>query len=333
MPIAVDAMGGDHAPGEVVAGAVQAARELQAPVILVGKEDFLKSELARYPDAGGLVSTWDAPEYIEMGESPGTALRRKPNASIAVAAQLVKRGVARGLVSAGNSGATVGAALMGMGRLAGVAKPAIATVIPLHRGQAILLDVGANVDCRPAQLVQFAVMGTVYARRVLGVDSPRVALLSIGEEPSKGDSRTKAAYKLLKETPLNFVGNVDGKDVFRGEADVVVSDGFVGNVVIKVSEGVVELIAALMAAQPDDVRAQFKAAMEPLRERVDWAEYGGALLLGVNGVCVISHGRSNSKAIARAVKVAQDGINANIVQGLQEAMLQMAPGRSEESSP
>lgn len=332
MPIAVDAMGGDHAPGAVVAGAVQAARELQVPVILVGPEDCLKGELASQPDAGGLVSIWDAPECIEMGEAPGTALRRKPKASVVVAAQLVKQGVARGLVSAGNSGATVGAAIMGMGRLSGVARPAIATVIPLHRGQAILLDVGANVDCRPTQLVQFAVMGTVYAKRVLGVDSPRVALLSIGEEPSKGDARTKAAYEMLKQSRLNFVGNVDGKDIFRGVADVVVSDGFVGNVVIKVGEGVVELLSALVAAQPEQVRAQFMSAMGPVREQVDWVEYGGALLLGVNGVCVIGHGRSNAKAVARAVKVAQQGIEANIVQGLQEAMLEHASGGVSQGS-
>lgn len=336
MPIAVDAMGGDNAPAAVVAGAVRAAGEFGISVILVGDESRLRGHLeeqagnydgARLKD---LVTIAHTSQWVEMGEAPAQALQRKRDASVLVSARLVREGRAAGFVSAGNSGAAVGAALLTLGRLPGVERAPIATIIPMHSGRAVLLDVGANVDCKPAHLLQFAVMGSVYARRALGVDSPRVGLLSIGEEPSKGDSRTKAAHALLAASGLNFVGNLDGKDTFRGAADVVVCDGFVGNLVIKVGEGVVDLIAALLAEKQGP---QAAAAMSSLADRVHWAEYGGAPLLGVDGVCVIAHGRSDAKAVAHAVRVANQAAESGVVEGLKQELPRHALTRCKPSEP
>jgi len=323
IPVAVDAMGGDHAPGAVVAGAVRAAGEFGIAVALVGDEQVLRAHVdeqaAQYDAARikDLVSIVHTSEWIAMDEPPAQALQRKRNASVLLAARMVAERKASGFVSAGNSGAAVGAALLSLGRLPGVERAPIATIIPLHSGRAVLLDAGANVDCKPAHLLQFAVMGSVYARRVLGVDSPRVALLSIGEEPGKGDSRTKSAHALLRESGLNFVGNLDGKDVFRGAADVVVCDGFVGNVVIKVGEGVVDLIAALLA---NTKGPQAASVLSSLADRVHWAEYGGAPLLGVDGVCVIAHGRSDARAVAHAVRVASQAAESGVVEGMRQEL-------------
>jgi glycerol-3-phosphate acyltransferase PlsX len=327
LPIAIDALGGDHAPEAVVAGAVEAARSLGLPLILVGREESVRREMDRYDLTGLDVQVHHAPEQILMGESPAAALRKKRGASILAAAELVKIGRASALVSAGNSGAVMGAALMTLGTISGVQRPAIATILPSRRGRAVLLDAGANVDCRPRNLVQFAQMGAVYASGVLGIENPRVALLSIGEEPEKGDARTKAAHALLRESGLNFTGNIDGHHVFCGGADVVVCDGFTGNVVLKVGEGAAEFFAELLAAEMrrEGLAERCGEVLKRLDHVVDYAEYGGGLLLGVAGVCVIAHGRSSAKAVAAAVKVAAQAVNGGITQTIRSCFEQQNP--------
>ena len=245
--VAIDAMGGDHAPAGIIAGALVAARHLQIGLLLVGARDAIRSELTRHPGAASLdIEILNAPERIEMADSAAAALRRKPGASIRVAAEAVKAGRAAALFSAGHTGASVIAAHAAFGRLPGVDRPALATIVPTRRTPAVLLDAGATVECRPQHLVQFAVMGAAYARVALGCATPRVALLSVGEEESKGNDLTREAYQLLKSAPVRFVGNVEGRDVYAGEADVIVCDGFTGNVTLKISEGLVETIEALL---------------------------------------------------------------------------------------
>jgi phosphate acyltransferase len=289
--IAVDAMGGDFAPRLVVDGAVSAAAHADFGVALVGRADAIDEELRRH---GALdrsrVRIVDAPDAVSMEETPSAALRRKPGASIRVAAELVARGEAAGLFSAGHTGATVLAAHAALGMLAGVDRPALAAAIPRPQHPAVLLDVGANVECRPAHLVQFAVMGGVYARVAFGIQSPRVGLLSIGEEATKGNELTREAHRLLKASPLLFIGNVEARDVYSGKADVIVCDGFTGNVALKVSEGLVEVLADFLT--------------EEFRRRVDYSEYGGAPLLGVGGVTIVGHGRSSAKAVHNAIVLA-----------------------------
>jgi glycerol-3-phosphate acyltransferase PlsX len=308
MRVAVDAMGGDHGPRVVVEGAASAARDAGVPVTLVGLPDVLRAEIDRLPDGAALdLSVVPAAEVVGMAEAPAASLRRKPDASIRVAAGLVARGDAAALFSAGNTGATVLAARGVLGLLTGAERPALATPIPTMKGTAVLLDIGANADCRPRHLVTFAVMGSVYARIELGHERPRVGLLSIGEEDRKGNELTREAHRRLRDSPLPFVGNLEARDIYRGDAEVVVSDGFTGNIVLKVSESLVEMIEALLqearqqsggdAGWPDD-------ALEAFRRRVDYSEYGGALLLGVAGPCVVGHGRSSVKAVRNAVVLA-----------------------------
>ena len=311
MRVAVDAMGGDHAPRVVVEGAVTAARASRLGVTLVGPADRIREELARIPDAGALdLVIVDAGDAVGMGDSPAQALRRTPRASIKVAADLVARGEAAALFSAGNTGATVLAARGAFGLLPGAERPALAATVPTERGMAVLVDVGANADCRPRHLATFGVMGSVFARVAFGLESPAVGLLSIGEEASKGNELTREAYGLLRASSLRFIGNVEARDVYSGAADVVVCDGFTGNVAIKISEGMVGMVEALLrdefsAAQ--DGRGDFtplRDAFEHLRRRVDYSEYGGAPLLGVAGVCVVGHGRSSVKAVVNAIIMA-----------------------------
>jgi glycerol-3-phosphate acyltransferase PlsX len=318
-PIAIDALGGDHAPQAVVAGAVEAARSFGLSLILVGREQSVKAEVDKYDLTGLDVQIHDAPEHILMGESPGAALRKKRGASILVAAELVKSGKASALVSAGNSGAVMGAALMTLGTIPGVQRPAIATILPCRQGRVVLLDAGANVDCKPGNLLQFARMGAVYASGMLGVEEPRVALLSIGEEPEKGDARTKAAHGLLRDSGLNFVGNIDGHHIFSGNAEVVVCDGFAGNVMLKVGEGVAEFFMGLLAAELKGAGLAERCGeiVKRLGQVADYAEYGGGLLLGVGGVCVIAHGRSGAKAVAAAVKVAAQAASGGIAETIR----------------
>jgi glycerol-3-phosphate acyltransferase PlsX len=320
MRIAIDAMGGDLGPSVIVDGALVAARHLQVGLLLVGAANAIEVELSRHPAARGLdLEVIDAPERVEMAESPATALRRKPRASIRVAAQAVRDGRAHALFSAGHTGASVMAALGAFGPLAGVDRPALATIIPTRTSPAVLLDSGATVGCRPQHLVQFAVMGSAYARVALGKETPRVGLLSIGEEETKGNDLTREAHQLLKDAPVHFVGNVEGRDVYAGEADVIVCDGFTGNVLLKVSEGLVETIESLLH---DELAATFggrvgyvlsRQAFRRFRRRVDYSEYGGAPIVGLNGLCIVGHGRSPAKAVANAVTMAVRAVKEDLV--------------------
>jgi glycerol-3-phosphate acyltransferase PlsX len=334
LPIAVDAMGGDLAPEVTVAGAARAARELGCSLALVGEEETIRRELRRYPGTDGLAVV-HAAETIGMEESPAAAIRKKRNSSIMVATELVSRGEAAAVVSAGNSGAAIGAALVRLGMIGEVERPAIATVMPAVGGQVVLLDAGATVDCRPRNLVEFALMGSIYARRVLEVESPRVALLSIGEEASKGNALTKAAHEMLSgEAQVNFVGNIEGNHVMSGGVDVVVCEGFVGNVVLKVAEGVAEsfrraLRQEVASAGPAGWLTQLTLGrrLKRFRDVLDYAKYGGALLLGVNGVCVISHGRSGAEAVLNAIRVAKESVERGMVEGISASIREASPRR------
>jgi phosphate acyltransferase len=305
--VAVDAMGGDDAPRPVVDGALAAARHFDLGVALVGPSDVLDTELQRFTDLdSSRVRVIDARDVVAMDESPSAALRRKPGATIKVAAELVARGEAAALFSAGNTGATVMAGHGAFGMLPGVDRPALAATIPTRTRPAVLLDVGASVECRPQHLLQFAVMGTVYARVVLGIETPRVGLLSIGEEATKGNELTRDAHQLLKAAPLAFIGNIEARHVYSGDADVIVCDGFTGNVVLKAGEGLVEMIEAEWSSTFTSRVGSLLArrALRHFRRRVDYSEYGGAPLLGVAGVAIVGHGRSSAKAVRNAVAMA-----------------------------
>jgi len=330
--IAVDAMGGDHAPGPVVDGALAAARYSGVAVTLVGRHDVVAGELARHADAATLdVEVVDAPEVVAMDEKAVLVLRGKPRASIRVATELVRSGAAAAVVSAGHTGASVVAAHTTFGMLKGVDRPALAPAIPTRHGMAVLVDAGATVECRPAHLLQFGVMGAVYARTLLGVASPRVGLLSIGEEEGKGNELTREAYRLLKAAPLSFIGNVEARDVFAGRADVIVCDGFTGNVVLKLSEGLVEMVEEQLGEELSSTFSSqvgyllSRRAFRRFRKRVDYSEYGGAPLLGAAGLVLVCHGRSSAKAIRNAVVSASrfvaDDVLAQVEQGVASAMV------------
>jgi glycerol-3-phosphate acyltransferase PlsX len=320
-------MGGDRGPEVTVEGAVAAARELGSTVILVGNEAVLRDHLARHDVRGLAMTVRHAPEAVEMGENPMSALRKKKHSSIRIGLEMVKKGEAEAFVSAGNTGAVMATALVVLGPLPGVERPAIAVVVPTVTHQAVLLDVGANVDCKPRHLVQFAIMGNVYARDILGQTRPRVGLLSIGEEESKGNELTREAFKAMEEEhSLNFIGNVEGRDVFSGIADVVVCDGFIGNVALKISEGLVETIFSLLREElKKDLRARVGSFLlvptfRRFKRRIDSSEYGGAPLLGVNGVCMISHGRSTGKAIRNAIRAAEGCVNIQVIAHIREGV-------------
>jgi glycerol-3-phosphate acyltransferase PlsX len=308
--IAVDASGGDHAPAAVVDGAVAAARHLEVQIALVGRTADVMSALDEHADWRSLgLHVVEAPDVIGMSDA-AAAVRRKPGASIRVAADLVAARQADALVSAGHTGATVVAAYGAFGTISGVDRPALAASIPTRNRPAVLVDAGANVECRPHHLLQFAVMGSVYARIAFGAERPRVGLLSIGEEETKGNELTRDAHRLLKASPLNFIGNVEGREIYSGSADVIVCDGFTGNVVLKTSEGLVETVEALLG---DELQGTFSSqvgyllsrrAFRRFRRRVDYSEYGGAPLLGVAGLAIVGHGRSSAKAIRNAIAMA-----------------------------
>jgi glycerol-3-phosphate acyltransferase PlsX len=331
--IAVDAMGSDHAPQVEVEGAVLAARDYGVAVQLVGPPVLLERHLARQNANSLPIAIVPAADVIAMDESPVKALRRKPEASVRLTAIEVREGRAQGMVSAGNTGAAMAAAKMELGTLPGVDRPALASVFPTKRGTpAVLVDVGANVDCRPQHLHQFAIMGEVYYRVMFGVARPRVGLLSIGEEATKGNEVVRETHKRLKESSLafDFVGNVEGRDVYGGDVHVIVCDGFIGNVALKISEGMVEAIMAMLKeAMSSNLTAQVgyvlsRQAYDEFRKRLDYSEYGGAPLLGIKGVCVICHGRSNPNAIKNAIRVAagfsEAGINEKIEKELALAV-------------
>jgi glycerol-3-phosphate acyltransferase PlsX len=317
--IAVDAMGGDLAPSAIVDGAVAAVRHLDVQIALIGSTARVRAALEPHGDWQALsISIIDAPDVVGMAEAPAAALRRKPGASIRVAAECVARGQAAALVTAGHTGAAVMAAYAAFGTIPGVDRPALATAIPTRGRPAVLLDAGASVECRPQHLLQFAIMGGVYARVALGVARPRIGLLSIGEEETKGNELTREAHRLLKAAPVHFIGNIEGREIYSGVADVVVCDGFTGNIVLKTSEGLVDTVEALLG---DELRGTFSSqvgyllsrrAFRRFRKRVDYSEYGGALLLGVAGLTIVCHGRSSAKAVRNAIAMA-DRFAANDV--------------------
>jgi glycerol-3-phosphate acyltransferase PlsX len=326
--IAIDAMGGDSAPHAEVQGAVQAVQEHQCGVILVGVEERIKEELRKYKTQGLPIEIVHASEVIAMNEPVSTAVRKKKDSSMRVAAKLVRDGRAAGVVTAGNTGACMAVIKLVVGSLSAVDRPALSTILPTGRGRpTILVDVGANVDCKPNHLVQFAIMGEIFSRTILGNLRPKVGLLSIGEEDTKGNELTKEVFRLLKSSPLNFVGNVEGRDVFKGETDVIVCDGFIGNVALKVSEGLTEMIMLLLKKDlASDLSSQIGAllsrkAYQNFKARVDYSEYGGAPLLGIKGVAIICHGRSTAKAIKNAVRVAHEycvnRVNEKIEDGIK----------------
>ena len=311
--IALDAMGGDNAPRAEVEGAVLAARELDVRVVLVGIEATVRQELARHRAKGLPIDVVNATEVIAMTDSPSQAFRRKKDSSVHVAARLVREGKADGLVSAGNTGAVMTTVRFILGTLAAVDRPALAAPFPTSKGTVtVIIDVGANVDSKPEQMEQFAVMGEIYYRAIFGTKRPRVALLSIGEEEMKGNELTREAANLLKQTTLNFTGNVEGRDVFNGDVDVIVCDGFIGNVALKISEGVVLHITGLLkTALTSSLSAKAgyvlaRKAFKEFRKKIDYSEYGGAPLLGVRGTAVIGHGSSNPNAIKNAIRVAAE---------------------------
>jgi glycerol-3-phosphate acyltransferase PlsX len=328
LTIAVDAMGADRAPKVEVEGAVRAARNLGVKVILVGRQEVVGQELELHEDRRDLpISIVDARDVVTMEDSAAKAFRAKRDSSIRVAARLVRDGSAAGFVSAGNTGAVMATAKMVQGVLPGVDRPALVGILPTASGSpAVLVDVGANVGCTPAMLCQFAVMGEIYSRVVLRRPKPRVGLLSIGEEEHKGNELTRAATPLLKMLNLNFIGNVEGGDIYGGQVDVIVCDGFIGNVALKVSEGLGDMVKRLLQESLEaNIKRKLgyvlaKAAFQDFRRRLDYSEYGGAPLLGVRGGTIICHGRSNANAIMNAIRVAAEFSVGNVNQGIEEEL-------------
>jgi len=309
--IALDAMGGDHAPEEIVKGAVLAARELPVEIILVGQEEVVRKNLAAADGAlPRNIEVVDAREVVEMDDTALAPLRKKKNSSIRICANLVAEGRAHAFVSAGNTGAAWTSARVVMGMIEGVSRPALAAIVPSTKGHTLLLDVGANVETKPIHLREFAVMGHFYAQMLFDNLQPRVGLLSIGEEEGKGNDLTKETYRVLMETGLNFIGNAEGRDVYNGNADVVVCDGFVGNVVLKASEALGEMVNRTLR---DEMTKTFRrrigallarSAFDGLKKKMDYSEYGGAPLLGLSGVAVVGHGRSSAKAVRNGIALA-----------------------------
>ena len=312
--IAVDAMGGDDAPKAEVEGAIRAVRSLGVRVILVGKQEIVRAELDKHADTDDLpIEVHHASEQITMEDSAAKAVKNKRDSSIRVAARLVRDGIADGMVSAGNTGAVMATAKLVQGMLPGVDRPAMAAAFPTLKGKpVIVVDVGANVDCSPRMLAQFAIMGDIYSRVIFHTHRPRVGLLSIGEEEHKGNELTRAATPLLKALPIHFIGNVEGRDIYAGQTDVIVCDGFIGNVALKVSEGLVELVSKMLRESLEATITRkigsllSRTAFKEFKKRVDYAEYGGAPLLGVKGVCIVTHGRPNANAIKNAIRVAAE---------------------------
>jgi glycerol-3-phosphate acyltransferase PlsX len=327
MKIVVDAMGSDLAPAVEVEGAIQAAGEYGHEVLLVGDEALIRREMDKRPDASGKISVLHAPERIEMHEPAAISVRRKRKSSIVVGLELLKRDEADAFVSAGNTGAVVCAATLSLRMLPGIERPGIAIVIPTMTGTSLIIDVGANINPKPIHLFQYAVMADAYSKYILHKQSPRVGLLNVGEEETKGTEFIKEAHTLLSESKLNFIGNIEGRDLYTGDVDIILCDGFVGNVILKVSESIIDtLVKALKNEIKSSIIATLGAAMassafNALKKKMDYAEYGGAPLLGVDGSCIISHGSSNPKAIKNAIRVAGEfntqGVNKHIMEEME----------------
>ena len=322
-------MGGDHAPGVVVDGAVLAVRELPVEIILVGDEARLREELNRHRAVPSALTIHHASEAIGMDEPPAISVRKKRDSSINVMVELAKQGQADAIVSAGNTGAVVCAATLGLRLLEGVERPGIGIVLPTLTGNSLLIDVGATIDPKPEHLVQFGMMGSVYARGVLGKSRPSVGLLNVGEEESKGTDFIKEAFRQLSHTPLNFIGNLEGRDIYTGKCDVIVCDGFVGNITLKVTESLAKVIAQLLRQElRRSAITQLGAmlslsAFRGLRKKMDYAEYGGAPLLGVDGTCIICHGASSARAIKNAVRVAASSVAEHVNTAIVTSMKEM----------
>jgi len=342
---AIDAMGGDHAPREVVAGAVWAAQEYGVAIELVGKQDRIEYELDRISregitsTAGGFretkikidlskldIKVTPATEVIEMGEAPGQAIRKKKKSSIVLAVDAVATGSSDAIVAAGSTGAAMASSLFGLGRIPGIDRPAIAVTLPTMKKPIVLIDAGANSNCTPDMLFQFAVMGTTFSKNVVGIESPRVGVLNIGEEAGKGNELAQATYKLLEENQdkINFIGNIEGKEIFSGLCDVIVCDGFVGNVALKITEGTASMLFRMIKHEfKSDPLAKIagliaKPFMRRIYKKVNHEEYGGALLLGVKGITVISHGSSKAYAIKKAVEVAKNAVETGVNKKIAE---------------
>lgn len=327
MKIALDAMGGDFAPDVTIAGAIEAVNEDDdIHIILVGDRVRLNESLKgkRYPS--DRLSIYHASEVVQMHESPIVALRKKRDSSIRRAIELVKKQEADAVVSAGHSGVAMATSLFVLGKVQNLDRPAIATIMPSLTGHFLLIDAGANVDCNSENLLEFGYMGDAYCRVVFGNPSPRIALLSIGEEEVKGNELTKEAFKHLKNSDMNFIGNIEGKDIFTGKADVIICDGFIGNIVLKVSEGLAETILKMLRMEISSVATgkigylMIKPAIKNFKRRTDYSEYGGAPLLGINGTCIISHGRSSAKAIKNAIRVASDMAQKNVQKAIVDSL-------------
>lgn len=329
MKIAVDAMGGDFAPREIVTGAISAARTAKRrfEIILVGDEEKIKRELSFHFRLDELaLSIKHASQQVEMDDSPAEAIRRKKDSSIAVAMELHKNGEVDAVVSAGNTGAVLGSALLKLRKIKGVIRPAICSILPTGKGANLLIDVGTNVDCKPKQLLQFGIMGSVFIKKLLNIKNPKIGLLNIGEEKSKGNELVQKAYELFEQSPINFVGNIEGRNILQDDADVIVCDGFVGNTLLKFAESINAVYTTNLRRRIGK-RLQYKfgaylmkPAFRRLKKTFDYAEYGGVPLLGVNGVVIIGHGGSSSKAICNAIfeaeKVIIENVNENIEQEL-----------------
>lgn len=336
LPIAVDAMGGDGAPQTIVRGALSAVSDLEIPVYLVGPQKRLRRELGRFRTLPSGLELVDAPDVVGMQDAPISVLRGKRRSSLSVCAELVGKNEAQAMVTAGNTGAAWVAAKAAWGMIEGVDRPALAAVVPKNEGRTLVLDVGANMECKPHQLVQFAVMGSFYAESVLGVHTPRVGLMSVGEEDIKGGPRVRERNLVLKAAGVNFVGNVEGGGVFSPEIDVIVCDGFTGNIILKVAEGFGEMVVSMLM---DEARQSpmygagllmAKGAFRNLRNKVDYSEYGGAPLLGVNGACLIGHGRSSAKAIRNAIRFSSFYASSGVIESIGDKILEVLVSSSDE---
>ena len=326
MKIVLDGMGGDNAPSATVEGAVQAAKEFGSHVIIVGIKDVLERELSKYGNHFPNIELQHASDIIDMHDAPAVSVRKKKDSSINVAVKLVKEGKGQAIVSAGNTGAVVCATTLYLRPLKGVERPGIAIVIPTLKGASLIIDVGANIDPKPRHLYQYAIMGDVYSRTILKKFNPTVGLLNIGQEASKGTDFLRKTYSLFAKSQLNFVGNVEGRDLFNGSCDVIVCDGFVGNVVLKVSESLAESLSALLKRELGEsfisrIGALFsKSALLAMKREMDYSEYGGAPLLGIDGICIICHGASSAKAVKNAIKVAAEFIEHKVNQHISESV-------------
>ena len=327
MRIALDAMGGDHAPVVTVEGGIRAARDFGVTVILVGPEERIRQEMSRHDTDGISIEIVHAPEWIRMDEHPATAVRSKPQNSMSVALELVKRGDADAFVTCGHTGAALAASLFTLGRIRGIKRPALTTLFPSLQGSFFILDIGANADCKPEYLRQFAMMGKVYAEHVFGVRQPRVGILSIGEEGGKGNALVQEAYPLLESSLGDrFIGNVEPKEALRGEADVVVTDGFTGNIFIKTAESVADMLMQVMKEEikrrPLAVAGALlaRSAFKATGIRLDPREYGGAPLLGVDGIVIVGHGRSDAYAVRNAIRMGVRAVEGDIVHRIREGL-------------